>query len=215
MNNRICLKDWLETPHLNIDYQDLFYGLHRELRILLESHNSYVPDLNLRNSLNLAKVLENIQLTWTNIRFATYLNKRQVDLLHRQEVKRQNIEFLIALSASLYMGYDLKNGLFNYQILEENFDQCKFFYPEEDQEYYEDVIVHKNYQYYDEYVEKKKNSSQRGYQMVKGGTGFSSVSDEEYYPNKSNAAFVQMAFLYVAFFGVAIFTVMFVLFILY
>lgn len=215
MNNRICLKDWLQTPHANTDYQDLFYGLHRELRILLESHNSYVPDLDLRNSLNLAKVLENIQLTWTNIRFATYLNKRQVDLLHRQEAKRQNIEFLISLAASLYMGYDLKNGLFNYQILEENFDQCKFFFPEGDQEYYEDVIVHKNYQYYDEYVEKKKSSSQRGYQMVKGGTGFSSVSDEEYHSNKSNAAFVQMTFLYVAFFGVAIFTVMFVLFAIY
>lgn len=207
MEEPVFLKSYLSYHHDEETYQKLFYGLHLAVHKLYQKQE-FVPLFDMRNSVFLNQVLDTVLVEEENPRKVMITHKAPISKEYQEFAKKTNIEFLASLMATVYiaeasMGFNPNRGLFNLSVLEQNFDACSFSFPNSDVPYFRQVLLEKNYSFYDEYLQVRKGSTnqslQQSRQYVKSN-GVSVISSDEEMPSfTKDAGYSRIVFLVATF----------------
>ena len=200
LKNYVNLYDYLDTCN-NVDKRKVIYFISKHLKGL---HNSglYVPYSYLKtikiNSDDLSDIkFDNIANGQNDSEFNNYKNGNVYELA------------LISFASHL-PGYNIKdNGLLNYSVIKQNFDNFTYIFNDDDINYYRDVLVNENYTYYGDYIddlEKKSGNS------VSNNRSYSYSTREGRLMSEKEAAFTSYLLLFV---NVSIVGLLFMLMLLY
>lgn len=200
LKNYVNLYDYLDTCN-NVDKRKVIYFISKHLKGL---HNSglYVPYFYLKtiqiNSDDLSDIkFDNISNGQNDPEFNNYKNSNVYELA------------LISFASHL-PGYNIKdNGLLNYSVIKQNFDNFTYIFNDNDVNYYRDVLVNENYTYYGDYIddlEKKSGNS------VSNNRTYSYSTREGRLMSEKEAAFTTYLLLFV---NVSIVGLLFMLMLLY
>ncbi len=176
---KIPLNEWLKIPRTEEekqkDYQSLFYGLQHTSHVLANSYHAFIPYFDSYYASSLDKILHYVYVG-VDPSSISFIGSQEIPSSKLEEAKQKNIAFMTTFMLGLYLGYEPQNGLLNETFIENNFEQCKQFLPSEDVPYFEQVLIHHQYTYYDDYANKASYNNE-------GGRGRS-------YTKKTNAQFL-------------------------